>query len=112
MARRKSSQVKMINGIEAEQYFGDVIGPQAAAILEMLLYKFLQNNGEGMSGAQMKLVQFAIERSYGTATRSVEVTTRNDEQVSLDELGDLDEATMRKIASLNAPKDDGGSTIN
>lgn len=100
MSRRRNSPVKLIHGIEAEEYFSDTIGPMAASVLEMLMTKFIQNKGQGMSGGEMKLVQFGIERAYGTATRQVEVKTITEQEYVTASLEMLDEDTVRKIANL------------
>ena len=109
--KRNSSNQKTINGVDAEDYFGTIIGPMAATIMEKLLYKFLQTEGAGMTGAQLKLVQFGIERAYGTATRSVEVTTRNEQDIVAEKLSNLDPEILHQIASLNVKRDD-DRTIN
>lgn len=101
----------MIKGIEAEEYFATIIGPVAATIMEKLLYKFLQTEGAGMTGAELKLVQFGIERTYGTATRSVEVTTRSEQDIVAEKLSTLDPEVLHQIASLNVKRDD-DRTIN
>lgn len=102
---------KTINGIDAEDYFGTIIGPMAATILEKCLFKYLQTEGEGMTGAELKMVQFALERSYGTATRSLEVTRRSEQDIVAEQLGDLDPEILRQIAGTNAKRDD-DRTIN
>lgn len=103
---KKTVSTKMINGIDSEVYFGTVIGPLAAQILEMNLFKFLQQKGEGMTGPELKMVQFAVERSYGTAMRSVEVTTRSEQDIVADKLGHIDPDILRQIANTNAKRDD------
>lgn len=103
--KNKDYSTKTINGVPIEKYLGDVIGPMAASVLEMCLYKFLQNKGEGMTGAELKMVQFSIERTYGTAKRQLEVTKVNDQEIVAETLQDLDPETVRRIANLNAPRD-------
>lgn len=107
---KRNPTLKTINGVDAEEYFGTIIGPMAATIMEKLLYKFLLTEGEGMTGAELKLVQFAVERTYGTATRSVEVTTRTEQDIVAEKLGALDPDILRQIAGTNAKRDD--RTIN
>jgi hypothetical protein len=102
----KLNPAKTIDGIDAEDYFGGVIGPMAMSILEKCLYKFLQTNGEGMTGPELKMVQFALERSYGAATRQVNHVKVSDQQIAVENLEGIDPEILRKIASSNAPRDD------
>lgn len=99
-----SKRISMINGISAEDFFSETIGPMAASILEMLLHKYVENKGEGMTGAEMKLVQFAIERSYGTAKRQVEVTTNSTQEIVAENLAGYDPEILRAIADNNAKR--------
>ncbi len=101
----KNNQPKLLHGIPVEDYLTDCIGPVAIAILEKCLYKYLQTDGVGMTGQELKMVQFAIERSYGTSTRKLEVTRLSDQEIVSAKLDEIDVDTLRKIADLNAPRD-------
>lgn len=101
----KVTIAKTIGGIDVEEFFGRVAGPMAANLLEMKLCQMLNNKGEGMTGAELKLLQFVIERSYGTATRSLEVTRVSDQEIVVEKLGALDPAILRQIAGTNARRD-------
>ncbi|SFP66459.1 hypothetical protein [Sphingomonas rubra] len=102
---------KTIAGMDADEYLTNIIGPMSATILEQLLTKWLASNGEGMTGPELKMVQFAIERSYGAATRKVEHLRVSDQEIAAEQLGSLDPETLRKIAAANGKRND-GPTIN
>lgn len=103
--KRRTTTPKTIHGIPVDEYFQSTIGPVAATILEKCLYKYLQTEGEGMTGPELKMVQFALERSYGAATRQVEHVRVDDAEIIAENLADLDPDILRKIAGTNAPKD-------
>lgn len=102
---------KTIAGMNAEEYFENIIGPMGVTILEQVLTKYLACEGVGMTGPELKMVQFAIERSYGAATRQVEHVRVSDQEIAAEQLGSLDPETLRKIAAANGKRTD-GPTIN
>ena len=105
---KSKSMPKTINGYDVDDFFGEVIGPMAASVLQAFLYRAVQNNGEDLTGPELKMVQFAIERSYGAAKRQVEVTRATVEEIEVAKLKDLDHETLRRIASSNGRRDNTG----
>lgn len=102
---------KSIAGMDAEEYFETIIGPMSVTILEQVLTKYLASDGDGMTGPELKMVQFAIERSYGAATRKVEHLRVSDQEIAAESLQGIDEDTLRKIAAANGKRND-GPTVN
>lgn len=102
MARVKT--VKTIDGINSEDYFGSVVGPMAAFIMEKKLHKIISSDADNMTGAEMKFVQFVLERTYGAATRQVEHVKVSDQEIVAEQLGHLDPIILRQIAGTNAPR--------
>lgn len=102
--KKTTDNIFKISGVEASEYFGTVIGPIAAAVMEMNLTKYLASGGEGMTGPELKMVQFAVEIAYGKAVNRTEVTRKTDQEVAADQIKGLDPDTLRKIASANAPR--------
>lgn len=108
---KRNSKVKMIQGIPADDFFGEVIGPMAAAVMQKMIYKYLQDDGKNMTGAEIRMVQFAVEKSFGTPTRHVEVANVSEQEINANDLAGLDLPTLERIAAMNAKRDD-DHTVN
>jgi hypothetical protein len=97
---------KLINGLDSEEWIAGFMGPMAAASIEMALFAIIQKKGEALSTAEVGLIKFAMERSYGAATRRMEHVSMSSQEIAASQLEGLDPAALRQIASVNAPRQD------